>query len=284
MTQELERNYEYLQKSLTRAGFGYLYNEQLKADMEAGKRGIDLPFTEQSLGAKDYILFRPTIVEKEDRPGFYIFTEISATKFVNERPEVSVAVPHFKMTGMTVAQITTVLNGGTVLHTEGEDAANKAKQYFSSIDLSKPVKIGENREIIRVPANKFDLPQLLSKERYMGKGDEKEQVLLNIQNGLKADVTLQRPDEYGKYPKVTLQLALLENNEKNGYDLALKVLDRSGKELNIHRQEPKEDQGMKTTLRLQAAKKPDGLPDSTLMLTEPGGAAGKQTPKKSKTP
>ncbi|HVU97758.1 MAG TPA: hypothetical protein VHE34_21185 [Puia sp.] len=285
MTQEMERNLDYLQNSLVRAGFGDIYHEQLKKDMAAGKPVIEFPWSgpEQSPGAKDYILLRPNIVESEDRPGFYIFTGIAATKFINEKPEISVTIPHYKMTGMTAAQAVTVLSGGTVLHTEGEDSNKRAKQYFSAIDFKKPVKEGEQHALVRVAAKSFDLPRLLSNERYMGREEEKAEILLNVQNGLKADVTLQKTDEHGRYPKVSLQLGLVENKTQDTYELALKVLDRSGNELRQHVQQPKAAVEMKTTLKLQTQKKPEGLPGSTLSLAgagEPGGRTRRQnTPK-----
>lgn len=276
MTQEMERNLEYLQSSLLRVGFGEIYNAQLKADMAAGKAVIDLPYTEHSMGDKDYMLFRPRIVEKEDRPGFYIFPEIDASVYKNEKLVAAITVPHYKMTGMTVAQTASVLTGSVVMNSDGEDGNKKTKYYFSAIDFSKAVKEGQKHEVIRLPAKNHDLARLISKERFMGRDEEKAKVLNDLQSGLKTDVRLSQQDG-GKYPTVSLKLALVESKGENRYDLGLVVFDREGTFLRQHLQEPIVEQ-QKASLRLEVSKKKDGLPGATLSLT--GAGAVKPDPKK----
>jgi hypothetical protein len=274
MTEEMQSNYEFLQSSLMKAGFSDFYNEKLKADMAAGKSVVDLPVAEHSLGGKDSILFRPQISEMENRPGFYIFTGIHAGLYEQDKLVASVTAPHFKMTGMTAAHIASVLTGGVVLHTEGQDRDGKVKQYFSGIDFTKPVKEGQDHELIRLPAKSFDLAKLASKEKYIGRDEEKAKVLADLQSGLRTEVSLLKK-EGNRYPSVYLQLAMVENKEK-GYDLALKVLDQEGTMLRVHPQNPKEVVEQKNTFKLQASQKQEVLPKASLQIAADANKAEKR--------
>lgn len=279
MTPEAQKNLDFLKSSFEKVGFGTIYHKELEDGIRAGKPTVPFTEVEHPVSQKETMSYVPTVSEKEDRPGFYIFTDFKATKSVEGAPDVSITVPHFKMTGMTVEQSRTVLNGGTVLHTEGEDGNKAAKYYFTAIDTSKPVKEGENAELIRIPAKNFDLARLLSKEEIIGKQEEKELTMNKIQNGLRPAVTFrQRENGVVQYPKGTLQLAIVKNKATGAYDMALNVYDPNGKLIRNHAQQQKEEKAIETGLRMKTAKKPEWITSSALQMAA-GPAGGQQTSK-----
>lgn len=276
MTQDAQRNLEYLQSSLERAGFSNLYHKAVEEGIREGASPIPLNFVDLKISEKEKMSFRPTIVEKADNPGFYIFTDFLAVKSVEGSPDVSIKVPHFKMSGLTVVQAQTVLNGGVVLHAEGEDANKVAKMFYTGIDSKKPVQDGEPTGLIRVQAKHYDLAKLLSRQRILGKDTERSLTFEKIQNGLKANVTLRVVENgFDSYPKATMRLALEEGKEPGKYDLVLQVDDPSGKSIQRYKQEAKEAKVIETGLTMRQEKKPEPLPGSTLQMA--AGAQGGPT-------
>jgi hypothetical protein len=274
----MERNIEFLQNSLVKAGFGPIYNEQIKADIAAGKAVVELPYTEHALNEKDYVLFRPKVVEKEDRPGFYIFPEMDAMLYKSDKLVAAISVPHYKMTGMTAVQAANVLTGGVVLNTQGEDSDKKVKYYFSAIDFTKPVNEGQKHELVRLPAKEHDLTRLLSNERHTARPEEKDLILDKLQNGLKADTSVWSK-ELGRSSRVVLQLAIVENKLDGKYDLSMKVWDREGILLREHIQKPEAKMEVRNDIKLHTSKKQEEMSKETLNLLS---VAGRKYENKSK--
>jgi len=257
MTQDMQKNIDYLKSSFERIGFGNIYHTALEEGIKASLPSV--PFQEAIFDGpnNEQIRFKPTVVEAADRPGFYVFSGLTATKSVEGKPDQTISVNQFKMTGMNLEQAKAVLNGGTVYHTDGQDSSGVAKNYYSKIDFNQNLKEDGTLPIIRVAGKSFDFLALISKERIVASPDEKKDIIAKLQSGEKVQVTL-RPENYtgGQYPRAVLQVDLVPGKKEGTIELGLKVSDITGKLIRQHGQEPKVAFDNRPTLRLRTAELP----------------------------
>jgi len=284
MTQDMQKNIDYLKSSFERIGFGDIYHTALEEGIKASLPSV--PFQEAIFDGpnKEQIKFKPVVVEAADRPGFYVFSGLTATKSVEGKPDQTISVNQFKMTGMNLEQAKSVLNGGTVYHTDGQDSNGVAKNYYSKIDFSKQPKEDGTLPLIRVAGKSFDFLALISKERIVANPDEKKEIIAKLQSGEKVQVTL-RPENYtgGQYPRAVLQVDLVPGKTEGTIELGLKVTDTSGKSLRVQKQEPKVAFDNQPKLRLRTVPTLTGAPQVATAMANAGETTPQRTTRQRRT-
>jgi hypothetical protein len=266
----LEKNLDYIKQSVSRAGFGGIFDQAIEAGIKTGAPQLDLPPATKTYSGGEMMEWVPKITENRNSPGFYNFNGYQASR-ITEGGEAHIQfVSIYKMSGMTIEQSRNALAGATVLHSEWNDKTEKRGFVYSRLDMSATPKAGENYPVISMDSNNIDLARLLSKEDIVGDTRQKEDLLNRLQSGERVQVTIKEKrvgEENPTYPKVFLQL-----NLTNSTTMGLRVTDSDNRLLRTPELKGK-DLSVTVGLTLKGDHQPE-IPKGVLKML-----SGDRTPK-----
>jgi hypothetical protein len=223
--QLLNDNVTFMKDALTRLGIRDLgpesepgkFQRLIEQRMREGQEKFTETITVSRPAQKDEMVLAFKI--EKNKENLYVMKGYQATLTGEGLTPRSNFFNSYQMTGYKIDQARNLLMGNAVLNTVKID--NARIQKYTRLDFNRLTPTGKFREVNTWDVREFDLLKLLSLAKVQASQDEKEQMILRLNNGENVPVLLQSGERgtITTYPENKSLTFIDTNNQRRDIEL-----------------------------------------------------------------